>query len=270
MYKNLINKNIISNYFLSVFRIRTILYLDKPTIESSSPEALAQTLTKRMLEILLIFKYYLFSEIKSEQNQPKLSAEEIQKAKNYATNLHKTIESPKTYDKYINNIIENDLGKIKNDTVKQNENEYSNKTATIPVQSLETHSNSNEGKSTKARNLKLNVATINNYGFLDEETESTLIENEFKCKSLVKLEEKEYLDQIITTTTTVRTKTTDDLFFLFDNNFYETENNTNVNLNLISNGSINRLNQNNCNYVMQNIGNVNQSVYSSLTNYFSK
>ena len=182
--------------------------------------------------------------------------------------MHKTIESPKTYDQYINNIIENDLGKIKNEAVKQNENENSNKSATIPVQNLGTHSHSNEGKS-KARNLKLNVATINNYGFLDEETESTLIENEFKCKSLVKLEEKEYLDQIITTTTTVRTKTTDDLFFLFDNNFYETEN-TNVNLNLISNGSINRLNHNNCNYVMQNIGNVNQSVYSSLTNYFSK
>ena len=95
----------------------------------------------------------------------------------------------------------------------------------------------------------------------------TLIENEFKCKSLVKLEEKEYLDQIITTTTTVRTKTTDDLFFLFDNNFYETENSSNVNLNMISNSSISRANQN---PMMQNIANIIQSVYSSLTNYFSK
>ncbi len=145
----------------------------------------------------------------------------------------------------------------------------SNETSEIPTQNLMAPSTSNDGKSAKIKNLKLNVAIINNdnYGFLDEETESTLIENEFKCKSLVKLEEKEYLDQIITTTTTVRTKTTDDLFFLFDNNFYETENSSNVNLNMISNSSISRANQN---PMMQNIANINQSVYSSLTNYFSK
>ena len=45
-----------------------------------------------------------------------MTAEEIQNTKNYAVNLHKTIEikseDPKTYDNYINNIIENDLNKI--------------------------------------------------------------------------------------------------------------------------------------------------------------
>ena len=117
------------------------------------------------------------------------------------------------------------------------------------------------------------VSSMNPYGFssLDDDVESNLFENEFKCKSLVRLEEKEYLDQIITTTTTVRTKTKDDLVLMFDSNFYESENASNLNLNMSNannnNGSINTMGNmapRNSNY------NMNQGVYSSLANYFSK
>ena len=149
-----------------------------------------------------------------------------------------------------------------------------NKTTTIPIQKLSAVSNDTYTEieaPKKNTHLKLNVATMNNYDFLDEDTENNLLENEFKCNSLVKLEEKEYLDQIITTTTTVRTKTTDDLFLLFDTNFYESENTSNLNLSLNNNGSIlsiHKINSKNCNH--NSFGNINQSVYSCLTNYISK
>lgn len=45
-----------------------------------------------------------------------------------------------------------------------------------------------------------------------------LMEQEFKSKSLVKLEEKEYLNHIITTTTTtIKTLSNEELFVIFDN-----------------------------------------------------
>lgn len=61
-----------------------------------------------------------------------------------------------------------------------------------------------------------NKAEKMNYGVLEHEPD--LIELELKSKNLLKLEEKEYMNQIITTTTTVNTLTTnEDLFLLLDN-----------------------------------------------------
>ncbi len=100
-------------------------------------------------------------------------------------------------------------------------------------------------------------------------------EEEFKCKSLVKLEEKEYLDQFITTTTTVRTKIKDDLYLLFDNNFFENENHSEDQLNdyfemknKADKNSFNR-NEKMSNKKSPKSININKNVYSCLNNYFS-
>ena len=88
-----------------------------------------------------------------------------------------------------------------------------------------------------------------------------LFENQFKCKSLIKFEEKEYFEQIITTTTTVRTLTTDDLFYLFDSTFYQNHSHSSNFLNKVNNPNERKPNK------LQH--NLNPSVYSCLTHYFS-
>ena len=106
-------------------------------------------------------------------------------------------------------------------------------------------------------------------------------EDEFKCKSLVTLEQKETIDQFITTTTTtVRTKTKDDLFLLFDNNFFENENHSEDQLNEFfeitnnrrpptNNTSFNTRHAEVARSERPRLININKNIYSCLNNYFS-
>lgn len=48
-------------------------------------------------------------------------------------------------------------------------------------------------------------------------SESDKFDGDFRCNSFIQLEEKEYMDQIITTTTTIRKLHNDDLFMICDN-----------------------------------------------------
>ena len=98
-------------------------------------------------------------------------------------------------------------------------------------------------------------------------------EDEFKCKSLVHLEENECLDQFVTTTTTVRTTSKDDLFMLFDNNFFGNENHSEDQLNEFFNEQKSRQSQraktDNNQPTSKSKININKNVYSCLNNYFS-
>lgn len=85
------------------------------------------------------------------------------------------------------------------------------------------------------------------------------------------LEEKEYFDQFTTTTTTVRTKTKDDLFLLFDNNFFGNENHSEDHLNEFFNQNTTRKSHpytiSRCD--KPKLVNINKNIYSCLNNYFS-
>jgi len=99
-------------------------------------------------------------------------------------------------------------------------------------------------------------------------------EEEFKCKSLVHLEEKECTDQFVTTTTTVRTRTKDDLYMLFDNNFFGNEHHSEEQLNNFFmngrnlNNNLNPAKGNNNNENPKKL-NINKNIYSCLNSYFS-
>ena len=90
--------------------------------------------------------------------------------------------------------------------------------------------------------------------FNESKNSDEILENEFRSKSLVRLDDKEYTDHIVTTTTTIHTMTTQDIFMQFEeSNYYDNENhfsliNTNNNLKSKTN---------------------NSNIYSCLTNYFS-
>ena len=109
----------------------------------------------------------------------------------------------------------------------------------------------------KVKHSNSNLNHLTSIGIKNDE----LFENQFKFKSLIKLEEKEYFDQIITTTTTVRTLTTDDLFYLFDSSFYENH--------YHSSNVFNNLSDSNNKYSSKLQHNLNPNIYSCLTNYFS-
>jgi hypothetical protein len=89
---------------------------------------------------------------------------------------------------------------------------------------------------------------------IDNKSSDEMLEDDFRSKSLVKLEDKEYTDQIVTTTTTIHTMTTQDIFMQFEeSNYYDYENQFHfVN-------SSNNLNSKTS----------NSNIYSCLTNYFS-
>lgn len=196
-------------------------------------------------------------------------------------NVDTESENPSIYDKYLSELLDRDLGtNASNSSFNENSVNKQFKKKNESLSNRQTLTVIDENKTNNFSNPNGNTGSTFNLNTICDRDD--WFENEFKCKSLVKLEEKEYLDQIITTTTTVRTKTTDDLFMMFDSKFYDSENqcddnnNTinscnNLNLNTsFTNNSTNINNKNgNANFNHNNRLN-NPSLYSSLTNYFSK
>jgi len=118
--------------------------------------------------------------------------------------------------------------------------------------------------------------------------------DDYKRKNLIRLEQKEYLDQITTITTTVKTFTKDDLFMLFETNLND---NLDIYDNELYSPSLDQLNeiteftgmnngsnnencylacskstspyQSNCTHSHPLIPNINKNVYSCLTNYIT-
>jgi hypothetical protein len=123
---------------------------------------------------------------------------------------------------------------------------------------ISTSSNLNE-KNNNQRRSRIDYKTMNSsqgndYSYLNKKNSDELLENEFRSKSLVKLEDKEYSDQIVTTTTTIHTMTTQDIFMQFEeSNYYDNDN------------QLNLINSNN----NSNSKTSSSNIYSCLTNYFS-
>lgn len=197
-----------------------------------------------------INKFNNYREIEHETSEPKITKQDILNAKKSASQFQKMIEtnvkndSPSCeYDEYLSELVR----KEKNKQTTQPQNF---KNANFPKKYCNVAHSTN---SRQSNNLIYDP------------------EDEFKCKSLVHLEEKEYFDQFTTTTTTVRTKTKDDLFLLFDNNFFGNENHSEDQLNEFFNyNTINKSQP-----YMVNKGdkpklvNINKNIYSCLNNYFS-
>ena len=197
--------------------------------------------------------------IERESHEPKITPRDKEEAKRCANNFQKIIkinvaddsqQNSTGYDEYLNELIEREKN----------------------VKSIKINTISNERQQpylNRPNNLIYDP------------------EDEFKCKSLVTLEQKETIDQFITTTTTtVRTKTKDDLFLLFDNNFFENENHSEDQLNEffeITNNNTTRRpasgtnNNTSFNTRQSDAGrserprliNINKNIYSCLNNYFS-
>ncbi|RNA23122.1 Tetratricopeptide repeat 28 [Brachionus plicatilis] len=114
-------------------------------------------------------------------------------------------------------------------------------------------------------------------------SESDKFDGDFRCNSFIKLEEKEYMDQIITTTTTIRKLNNDDLFMICDSNLNDMSEHPIIQTDLIVNkltprtskeGNIPGLKQNINNFSInkqtdENEKNMdqNQNIYHCLTNY---
>ena len=100
------------------------------------------------------------------------------------------------YDKYLNNLLDKEKSII--NTKSDREESYTK----IPI----VHHSVNSIPTSQTETQSL--------------SSFNLLENHFKSTSslLYQLEEKEYLDQVITTTTTVTTMTSDSLMMLFENN----------------------------------------------------
>lgn len=190
----------------------------------------------------------LFSKIERESQEPKITKQEIANVKKSASQFQKMIEinvSPNLkkpdYEYYLSDII------LKENAVKEpNSNSDSSRTKNLTNKSNQTLPT-------------MEYSQPNNLIYDPEE--------EFKCKSLVHLEEKESMDQFVTTTTTVRTRTKDDLFMLFDNSFFGNENHSEEQLNdfFMNRKDSNQLNQGENPKIL----NINKNVYSCLNNYFS-
>lgn len=100
-------------------------------------------------------------------------------------NVDTQSETPYVYDKYLSELLDHDLN-------------YCSKT-------------------------QIERRTFTNEWFESEtiskaKSESDKFDADFRCNSFIKLEEKEYMDQIITTTTTIRKLNNDNLFMICDSN----------------------------------------------------
>ena len=253
------------------------------------------------------YQFFSFSKIYRELNEPIISSEEKAAAKNCANNFKNMIQ------------IE-----IKNQQkLQQQKNSYNNtrnmSETPIPLdnkESMTIYENYLSDLVDKDLTLsKHNESYIqpNNSGSLvfKEPSCSNSIDggyrnmiNDYKRKNLIRLEQKEYLDQITTITTTVKTFTKDDLFMLFETNLNE---NLDIYDNELYSPSLDQLNEiteftglndhsnqnqneinshfsckspyqhlntvhNNCSRHSQHhslIPNINKNIYSCLTNYIT-
>lgn len=177
------------------------------------------------------FKNMIQIEIKNELNNS------VNKKLNKTENTSTAKSSSARYDKYINDLID----------FKPN---------TPSCSKVNNNSSSNNSKQA-------------NFGFNNMIYQQM---DDLKSKSnLIKLEQKEYLDQITTITTTVKTCTRDDLIMMFDNNLYD---NDFYDADLYS-PSLDQINlitpEFNAATTRATLAkpNINKNVYSCLTNYIS-
>ena len=138
---------------------------------------------------------------------PNITTEEIADAKKTATNFKNMIQIE----------IKNETNK--NENTKANSNSSTKYDKCIndlldfkPSMTASTLSSNCDGYSNRQSNFGFNNMI---YQQMDEVKP--------KSTSLIKLEQKEYLDQITTITTTVKTCTRDDLIMMFDNNLYDND-----------------------------------------------
>ncbi|CAF0924045.1 unnamed protein product [Brachionus calyciflorus] len=139
--------------------------------------------------------------IQIEDNSGTNGNKKFDQVRNHASRLHKMIEvnvdtqseNPYVYDKYLSELLENDL----NYTSKY-QYEFKN----------------------VSENYKSEKNSINKER--RAQSESEFFESDYQCRNFIKLEEKEYMDQIITTTTTtIRRLSNNDLFMFCENNLNE-------------------------------------------------
>ena len=197
----------------------------------------------------------LFRKIEREAAEPKISQRDIEDAKQTASKLQKMIEinvSPDLhnaeYDEYLNELVQ-----------RQSKNQSPYHLHRPAYQSNRDYMCVSTDSKSSTRHQ-----TANRFNFEPED--------EFKCKSLVHLEETECLDQYVTTTTTVRTRTKDDLFMLFDNQFFGNENHSEDQLNeFFKNAAYERSKSrpSDNSQAKPKLININKNVYSCLNNYFS-
>lgn len=150
---------------------------------------------------------------------------------------------------------------IKDNSIKKESNDY------------DSYVNDLVSKDLKQNNFKIK-ATTNRYNNLSYQQ----MLDDYRRKNLIRLEQKEYLDQITTITTTVKTFTKDDLFMLFDNNTNFYDNDLYDNELYSSSLDLNDLNELTCSlnkfkntttFEPNQIPNINKNVYSCLTNYIT-
>lgn len=167
-------------------------------------------------------------------------------------NVDTQSETPYVYDKYLSELLDNDIN-------------YCSKTQS-----------------------EHNIFTKEWFGcesVSKARSESDKFDGDFRCNSFVKLEEKEYMDQIITTTTTIRKLNNDDLFMICDNHLNDVSEHPIIQTDLIINSVSPRTNIETSpglkikiddlpiNNIFNNdikkkqLINRNQNIYHCLTNY---
>ncbi len=193
----------------------------------------------------LIYSKKNNSKIYREINEPNITSEQIADAKKCAKNFKQMIQI-----------------QIKDNSIqKESSNDY------------DSYVNDLVSKDLKQNNFKIK-ATPKRYNNLSYQQ----MLDDYRRKNLIRLEQKEYLDQITTITTTVKTFTKDDLFMLFDNNtnFYDNDlydnelYSSSLDLNDLSEltCSLNKF-KNTTLFEPNQIPNINKNVYSCLTNYIT-